>query len=750
MKRNCTGSVPTAVNRWRTLVKTLIFVSLVIAWPGNQLLADSRIIVAIEPDVFRLIHDYQADVGQDKESVYYPTFGQILHAGEIPWIPEWIVWTFVGSLVLALSLIIAILYHQIRIKSRIERTLRESEERYRGVVEDQTEVISRFRADGTFTFVNDVYCRFFGKSRDELIGQRWHPVAVAEDIPGIEAKLQTISASNPVVVIENRVYSGTGDVRWMQFVNRAFFDDQGALREIQAVGRDITDRKQMEAAVAQSEERYRLLLESGNDAIFVHTILEDGRPGQFTEVNEIACRRLGYTREELLTMTPQDINLPDDLIDFPRVVERLWTDKHVLFERTEIAKDGRQIPVEVNAHLFELHGQPTVLSIARDITDRKLAETTLHAYTAQLEATNQELKQAQAAAEIAHRTKSEFIANISHELRTPMNGILGFAQVLQIQPNLSEKQAERLNMIIESGEHLLMIINDLIDLSSIEAGKLNIRNEDFYLASFLRRITRAFDLQAQQKALTFKVERDPELPDLVTGDRRRLRQILLNLLGNAFKFTTHGHVIFRVKKVYEPLENLRQEIEFSNTPPRRHHAATPKIRFEVEDSGVGIAPDQLQDIFDAFYQIGNKYLAEATGIGLGLTVSQRLAYMMGSQLHVSSTPGTGSTFWFELAMLPDSDVLTDDPVDDEDIGDGQESDTSVVLPTTDELAELYGMVVLGDVVAIKERCAQLVMSAPKLQPFIEKVTHLTAQFEIGKLNRFLEQCLYQKGSSVVH
>lgn len=804
-------------------------------------------------DIVSAINEHLRRLKQDTASLYYTTLDQLFSTVEVRRVPAWMVWTLVSALVVSLSLIIALLLYRIRVRSRMERALRESEERYRSVVEDQTEVICRFGADGTIRFANDVYCRFFGKSKASLIGSRWHPIAVADDIPAIEAKLETLSPSHPVVVIENRVYSGTGDIRWMQFVNRALFDAAGNVREIQSVGRDITDRKTMEDALSESEERfrlmaetiqdvfwmstpgitqmlyvspayetlwgrareslyqrpqsfseavhpddrervragfrdhaegrweleyrivrpdgserwifdrgfpihdaagtltmmtgvatditerkqaegalrdsekrYRLLFDSGNDAVFVHHLLHTGMPGPFVEVNEVACRSLGYAREELLTMSPRDINAPEDIEDFPRVIERLLTDKHILFERTQLTKDGRQFPVEINAHLFDLHGERTILSIARDITERKQAEAQLCAYTAQLEDANRELRQAKEAAleakqeaESAHRAKSEFIANISHELRTPMNGILGFAQVLEIQPDLSDTQKARVNMILESGRHLLMIINDLIDLSSLEAGKLQVQREEFHLSSFLTQFAKLFTLQAREKGLTFMVERDEDLPNIIIGDRRRLRQILLNLVGNAIKFTHQGHVLFRLKRLDDAPD-----------------AAAFHIRFEVEDSGVGIPPDRLQDIFDAFYQIGNKQLAETTGIGLGLTVSQRLASMMGSQLHAESTPGKGSTFWFDLAVQNQSQAL-------ETPEGGTTEPEFPDLPSPEILAELNTFIAMGDMAELKRYCTRMAAEIPSLQAFLHHISSLAEKFEIKKLHRFLERYLHE-------
>ncbi len=262
------------------------------------------------------------------------------------------------------------IHRDITRRRQAEMRLRASEERYRAVVEDQTEVISRFLQDGRFTFVNDVYCRFFGKRAHELIGGYWQPKALPEDVPVIEAKLRMLSPSTPVVVVENRVYSGLGEIRWMQFVNRAFFDTQGQLVETQSVGRDITDRKRMEQALLQSETRYRRLHESMTDAF-----ASVDMTGQIQEFNLAFQTMLGYSAEELRQLTYMDLTPPSW-----RAVEAAILAEQVLprgfsevYEKEYRRKDGTVFPVELRTFLIrDDAGRPAALwAIVRDITERK-------------------------------------------------------------------------------------------------------------------------------------------------------------------------------------------------------------------------------------------------------------------------------------------------------------------------------------------------------------------------------------------
>jgi PAS domain S-box-containing protein len=247
-------------------------------------------------------------------------------------------------------------------------------ERYRRIVEDLPDLVCRYKPDTTITFVNNAYAQYFGKTTGELIGTSFLDLIPPEDHEYVRKSITSLNENSPFTAMEHKVLAPDGQQRWHLWRDRALFDGSGNITEIQSIGQDITERKRAEEALKESEERYRILFNSGNDAVFVHRISDNGIPGKFIEVNDIACQMYGYTKEEFMDMLPADISDPEKSTDLISIAGELFTDRHVVFETVDMTKDGKSIPVEISSQLFMLKDEPVILSIVRDITARKAAE----------------------------------------------------------------------------------------------------------------------------------------------------------------------------------------------------------------------------------------------------------------------------------------------------------------------------------------------------------------------------------------
>lgn len=337
----------------------------------------------------------------------------------------------------------------------------------------------------------------------------------------------------------------------------------------------------------------------------------------------------------------------------------------------------------------------------------------------------EEARHAQIAAESANIAKSRFLAAMSHELRTPLNGLLGFTQIMLLDPRLQPAQREDVRLIQQSGEHLLTLINDILDLARIEAGITDLTLEWCSLPDLLNGIANMIRVWAQQKGIgfAFHATQSPELPlpDQIWCDSRRLRQILLNLLGNAIKFTADGQVTLVVERL-------------PHVSPGKPDEQT--LRFRVEDTGIGIAAEDLERVFEPFQQAGAPG-QRAAGSGLGLAISRELAALMGSRILLESTPGKGSTFWLDLTVATRMVSVAERTVF-EQIEQVPVQLSLVELCPSEVLAEFRHLVQIGDIRAIRGRAEQLIETHPQARPFAEEVITLVRGFQLPRLRALLD------------
>ena len=380
----------------------------------------------------------------------------------------------------------------------------------------------------------------------------------------------------------------------------------------QRLTQEIAERKQAEYSLQTAKKNLEALFNASADALIVTDV-----QGGIVDANPQAAAMFGYAKDELLRLRLNRLIHPAHAECVELFVRNVKADGMAQAELLHIREDGSPFYVNMRGSLVEYNASEHLLVIMHDSTERKRTE--------------EELSRAKDAAESANRAKSEFLANMSHELRTPLNAILGYAQIFQRDPALVEQYGAQIDTIHRSGQHLLLMINDILDLSKIEAERLELELVPVNLLEFLNTFVKMIQIKAQSKGIEFRYELRQPLPQTVVMDERRLRQVLLNLLGNAIKFTELGWVALRV----------------FTTPAREKD--TTRICFEVQDTGIGIASDELQRIFRPFHQAGNRLL-RGEGTGLGLTISQRLVQLMGSDIQVHSLVGEGSRFWFELTL----------------------------------------------------------------------------------------------------
>ena len=434
--------------------------------------------------------------------------------------------------------------------------------------------------------------------------------------PGFEALV--FKASRGIEDIYELTYIRKDGSRFPAVVSvTALRDAQDVIIGYLLIGTDNTARKLVEEEQKKSDQRLRdqqfytrSLIESNIDAI-----MTTDPSGIITDVNKQMEALTGCTRDELIGAPFKGYFTDPERAE--AAIKRVLSEKSVTdYELTARARDGKQTVVSYNATTFYDRNRTLqgVFAAARDVTERKRVEA--------------ELQQAKAAAESASRTKSDFLASMSHEIRTPMNAIMGISDLLA-KTSLTPEQDKYVQIFRRAGDNLLNLINDILDLSKVEASQLELERTGFSLNDLLEKVTEMVAARAHEKGLAMVYEIAPSVPNDLVGDPTRLRQVLLNLLGNAIKFTQSGEVTLRVA-------------------PDANPSVPTALRFTVSDTGIGIPREKLGQVFERFTQANSSTTRRFGGSGLGLTISKRLVELMGGRIWVESEVGKGSVFAFAV------------------------------------------------------------------------------------------------------
>ena len=517
---------------------------------------------------------------------------------------------------------------------------REAEKHYRNLVENLNDVIFNINLEGTITFISPVLTRMLGFEPDELIHRNFTEFIHPEDLPGLmESMGKTISGV--LEPFEFRIRHSAGHFVHVRSSSRIIYQNEEP-SGLSGVMIDITKRKEAEAQLQKNLHFLNELLDTIPAPVFYKDI--DGR---YLGYNKAFASALGYSSDEIVGQTVFDV-LPSDIAEKCHKMDR------DLYEQGGPQQNEFQVKhADDSLHDVIFHKAPFsgvngtiegLIGVILDITDQKQTESEqkhlneiLIERAAELKMSHQEITRLKVMAEEANRSKSEFLANMSHEIRTPMNGILGFAELL-MEEELTEEQEEAVRTIYDSGHALLNLINDILDLSKVESGMMEIHEEEFFLLELLNSSMAVSRPRAIEKGLDYDLDIQTNIPTRIVCDQDKMRQILINLISNAVKFTESGTVTVSVQVTQKDESDM-------------------SLGIQVIDTGPGIPGEKLNTIFEPFTQADASSTKKYAGTGLGLSITKKLINLLDGDISVSSRPGEGSVF---AVSIPISIVSQDD------------------------------------------------------------------------------------------
>ncbi len=511
-------------------------------------------------------------------------------------------------------------FSDITSRKNMENDLRKKEEQYRQLVDNANDVIYETDAAGMIRFVNPAGKRLTGYPPEEFVGKNYLHF-IREDYHRELIRKTGIQFVKrlPSIYLECPIVSKDGREMWIGQSVRLILDGD-TVTGFHAVARDITERKMAEKALKESEEHLHAVFDNVQAGI----ILIDPETHTIVNANRTAAQMCNTSIESMVGMECRGNICQAEEGSCP------VTDLGETLENSEcmlITADGKNLPVLKTVIRVSIGGRDYLLESFVDITARKEAE----------ERANRMAEEARA----ANQAKSRFLANMSHEIRTPMNGVIGMCELL-LDTELTHKQRQYARIIMKSGDALITLINDILDISKIEADRLDLEMSDFDLRAMLEDLTDLLAVRAAEKGIEISCLIEPGVPTLLHGDPGRLRQVIVNLAGNAVKFTGRGEVAIKVEQVAEA-----------------ERKAT--LKFSIRDTGIGIPSDSLPRLFTSFTQVDSSSTRKFGGTGLGLAISKKLTEMMGGMITVQSTVGKGSTFSFTVELARQQGIATPVP-----------------------------------------------------------------------------------------
>ena len=485
------------------------------------------------------------------------------------------------------------------------QALYEANENYRALIHNIPDVTWMIASNDELKFLSPNAEKVFGLSLEEcyargasILFDFIHP----DESEQVKQQFQLFFDEGATFDVEFRICRNDGECRWIRSRAIQTFEKNG-LRYASGLLTDITQRKAAEESLRESEQRYRLLFERNLAGVF-----RCSQVGSFLDCNDAGAKILGYdSREDLIGRPVTDVFF--DLADKSIADQKMATYGTASNQEIRVRrKDGSAVWIMANTTMVSGATGTEIEGTFLDITMLKQAE--------------EQMRAAKEAAESASRAKSEFLANMSHEIRTPMNGVIGMID-LALDTDLTPEQRDYLTTVKSSAGALLEIINDVLDFSKIEARKLELERVPFSVKDIVRATVKEFSVQARNKQLSLQCDFSADLPDMAIGDPGRLRQILMNLVGNALKFTNQGEIMVRVIRLQDDA-----------------------LQFSVSDTGIGISAEKQKSIFEAFVQADTSSTRQYGGTGLGLAIVSQLVALMQGRIWLESKPGNGSTFYF--------------------------------------------------------------------------------------------------------